>query len=109
VGLATIIKADLGERLLTGLELADVENVGLLSAADLKFVFRAINNTCDFFGDVKMTHDMLEELVESVFASNSASLQDGELLKYRDHVAEFVDHPMVEAFLNMQSSGDGSL
>lgn len=103
VGLATIVNAAFDERLTIAMELHDEQGTGLMGPNDLKQLLGAMSKTCDFFGDMKMPYDQIDELVESLFATNHEALVQDQL-KYKDHVQEIAIHPILEGFLEEGSN-----
>jgi hypothetical protein len=51
----------------------------------------------------QLDYDDIEELVESVFASNVESLSQGSL-PYKEHISDLALHPVIETFLNEANS-----
>mmetsp|Transcript_4279 Transcript_4279/g.6512 ORF Transcript_4279/g.6512 Transcript_4279/m.6512 type:complete len:193 (-) Transcript_4279:179-757(-) len=100
VGLATITNNTIEERIQLAMELYDdcsSTSTAFLSKTETKAVLNSMNKTCNFFGDTQLSHEQIEELVESVFETYATELQQGTKLSNR-HAPDFASHPIMEIF-----------
>ena len=100
VGCACIINASFEDRLLVAMELYDEEKSGQLARHEVHHVIKALGQTCDFFGDPKLSPESAEELVESLFLTKMDVLTSGERLPYKECIHDLAQHPIVETYLN---------
>mmetsp|Transcript_13283 Transcript_13283/g.40175 ORF Transcript_13283/g.40175 Transcript_13283/m.40175 type:complete len:178 (-) Transcript_13283:190-723(-) len=91
-GLATVTNCSLEERLHVACELFDDGRSGSLTRADLRSALRAMSKCCACFGDAQLSHDRIDELVDSVVV-------DGDRFCYRGRAPELAAAPVLEAFL----------
>ena len=101
-GLATITNNTLEERIHIALEIWDEKGSGYLSQEDVQSCFVSMAKTCEYFGDDRMDFEQLEELVQSMFDTFAADLVDLKM-KYRDRIADFAVHPIMEIYLGRQT------
>ena len=101
-GLATITNNTLEERIHIALEIWDEKGSGYLSQEDVQSCFVSMAKTCEYFGDDRMDFEQLEELVQSMFDTFDADLVDLKM-KYRDRIADFAVHPIMEIYLGRQT------
>lgn len=94
--------AGVGPKLRFAFELFDVAGVGRIGREDMASVFGSINATASYFGDAVLTSTQVDAIVEDVF--NSAA-DNGEGIKYADHVDMISLHPLVVQF----ASGSGTM
>ena len=92
----------LEERIHIALEIWDEKGSGYLSQEDVQSCFVSMAKTCEYFGDDRMDFEQLEELVQSMFDTFDADLVDLKM-KYRDRIADFAVHPIMEIYLGRQT------
>jgi Ca2+-binding EF-hand superfamily protein len=74
----------------------------LVDKVDVVLMLKLINQTCFYIGDKVLAHELVNDLVDSVYTS--AGKIDGEIF-YKDYIEYMTLHPVIQLFISLQFQG----
>jgi len=77
----------------------DSNGRGYVTKDEMRFILKAMNDTCNFLGDPTFETDQIDELVESLFISTQESANTTESFGYADNINLLAEHPIFDAWL----------
>ncbi len=102
IALSPFVSKSIAEMFDFCFQLIDRKSTLLVDKPDVKLVLKLINQTCFYIGDKVLAHELIDDLVNSVYTS--AGRIDGEIF-YKDFVEYMTLHPIIQLFISLQFQG----
>ena len=98
VGLAPLCVGSAGDKIHFAFELFDMDGKKEISKSEMVTVLSSMNSTASYFGDVEMSKEDIQKLVDEVFAGADASKTG--TLNYSEFIRAVEMHPILVQFVS---------